>query len=68
MFDHGEGPWGDDPPFHNPVFVLTHETREPLAKEGGTTFTFVAGGSNVPSSRRKPRRARRTSRSPAART
>jgi dihydrofolate reductase len=44
MFDHGEGPWGDDPPFHNPVFVLTHETREPLAKEGGTTFTFVAGG------------------------
>jgi dihydrofolate reductase len=41
MFDHGEGPWGDEPPFHKPVFVLTHRPREPLAKAGGTTFTFV---------------------------
>jgi hypothetical protein len=40
----GEGPWGDNPPFHNPVFVLTHEAREPLVKEGGTTFTFVTDG------------------------
>jgi len=44
MFDVGEGPWGDEPPFHVPVFVLTHEAREPLVKEGGTTFTFVTDG------------------------
>jgi dihydrofolate reductase len=44
MFDLAEGPWGDDPPFHNPVFVVTHEAREPLPKEGGTTFTFVTDG------------------------
>lgn len=40
----GEELWGDDPPFHNPVFVLTHAPREPLVKQGGTTFTFVTGG------------------------
>jgi dihydrofolate reductase len=39
-----EGWWGDDPPFHVPVFVLTHHPREPLAKQGGTTFTFVTDG------------------------
>jgi len=39
-----EGWWGDDPPFHVPVFVLTHHAREPLVKEGGTTFTFVTDG------------------------
>src|SRR5439155_9178088 len=54
MFSGGEGPWeddpnadawwGDDPPFHHPVFVLTHHAREPLAKQGGTTFTFVTDG------------------------
>jgi dihydrofolate reductase len=44
MFDHGEGPWGDEPPFHEPVFVLTHRPRDPLVKEGGTTFTFVEDG------------------------
>ena len=38
------GWWGDDPPFHHPVFVLTHHAREPLACEGGTTFTFVTDG------------------------
>jgi dihydrofolate reductase len=38
------GWWGDDPPFHHPVFVLTHHAREPLELEGGTTFTFVTGG------------------------
>jgi dihydrofolate reductase len=41
MFDHAEEPWGDEPPFHKPVFVLTHRPRDPLVKEGGTTFTFV---------------------------
>lgn len=44
MFDAGEGPWGDNPPFRMPVFVLTHEARESIAKEGGTTFTFVTEG------------------------
>ena len=38
------GWWGDDPPFHTPVFVLTHHPREPLELEGGTTFTFVTDG------------------------
>ena len=54
MFSGGEGPWeddpnadawwGDDPPFHHPVFVLTHHAREPVTKQGGTTFTFVTDG------------------------
>jgi dihydrofolate reductase len=35
------GWWGANPPFHHPVFVLTHHPRAPLALEGGTTFTFV---------------------------
>jgi dihydrofolate reductase len=54
MFSGGEGPWaddangsgwwGDDPPFHVPVFVLTHHEREPLEMQGGTTFHFVTDG------------------------
>lgn len=53
MFGGGPGPWGadpwdgwwgEDPPFHTPVFVLTHHEREPLEKQGGTTFTFVTDG------------------------
>jgi dihydrofolate reductase len=52
MFGGGNGPWdeswkgwwGDNPPFHVPVFVLTHHEREPLEMEGGTTFTFVTDG------------------------
>ncbi|HEY3206754.1 MAG TPA: dihydrofolate reductase family protein [Gaiellaceae bacterium] len=54
MFSGGEGPWEDDPnangwwgeepPFHVPVFVATHHTREPLPMQGGTTFTFVTDG------------------------
>ena len=35
---------GDDPPYHHPVFVLTHHRREPLELEGGTTFHFVTDG------------------------
>jgi DNA polymerase-4 len=42
--DPWEGWWGDDPPFHTPVFVLTHHARGPLEKQGGTTFTFVTDG------------------------
>ena len=38
------GWWGEDPPYHAPVYVLTHHEREPLAMEGGTTFHFVTDG------------------------
>ena len=38
------GWWGDDPPYHTPVFVLTHHAREPLEMQGGTTFHFVTDG------------------------
>jgi dihydrofolate reductase len=44
MFNLGEAPWGDDPPFHRPVFVLTHHAKEPLVKLGGTTYFFVTDG------------------------
>lgn len=44
MFDLGEAPWGENPPFHMPVFVLTHEPRKMIVKEGGTTFMFVTDG------------------------
>lgn len=37
------GWWGPNPPYHTPVFVLTHHPRSPLTMEGGTSFTFVAG-------------------------
>jgi dihydrofolate reductase len=39
-----KGWWGDDPPYHVPVFVLTHHPRQPLPMQGGTTFTFVSDG------------------------
>jgi dihydrofolate reductase len=39
-----DGWWGDDPPFHHPVFVLTHHPRPPLEMHGGTTFHFVTDG------------------------
>jgi len=39
-----KGWWGDEPPYHAPVFVLTHHPREPLAMQGGTTFTFMTDG------------------------
>jgi dihydrofolate reductase len=42
--DPWEGWWGDDPPFHTPVFIITHHERPPVAKRGGTTFTFVTDG------------------------
>jgi dihydrofolate reductase len=38
------GWWGEDPPYHTPVYVLTHHEREPLEMQGGTTFHFVTGG------------------------
>ncbi|MBK6980719.1 MAG: dihydrofolate reductase family protein [Betaproteobacteria bacterium] len=42
--DGWKGWWGDNPPYHTPVFVLTHHAREPLVMEGGTTFHFVTDG------------------------
>jgi len=39
-----KGWWGDEPPYHVPVFVLTHHARAPLTMQGGTTFHFVTGG------------------------
>lgn len=54
MFSGGSGPWendpramgwwGDEPPFHVPVFVLTHHAREPEEMDGGTTFFFLSEG------------------------
>jgi dihydrofolate reductase len=54
MFSGGSGPWeddpnrdgwwGDEPPFHHPVFVLTHHPRATVAMKGGASFTFVTGG------------------------
>ena len=54
MFSGGEGSWdddskrdgwcGDEPPFHHPVFILTHHERESQEMEGGTTFNFVTDG------------------------
>jgi dihydrofolate reductase len=56
MFGGGPGPWpdepwngwwGENPPFHLPVFVVTHHERPPLECDGGTTFTFVTDGVEV---------------------
>jgi dihydrofolate reductase len=44
MFDFGYPNWGENPPFHAPVFVLTHRGQDPIAKDGGTSYTFVTGG------------------------
>jgi dihydrofolate reductase len=44
MFDLGERSWPADAPFHTPVFVLTHERRDPWERPGGTTFHFVNDG------------------------
>jgi dihydrofolate reductase len=41
---NADGWWGDDPPFRAPVFVLTHHPREPVEKQGGTSYTFVTDG------------------------
>ncbi len=42
--ENWKGWWGDNPPYHVPVFVLTHHARSPIEMEGGTTFHFVTGG------------------------
>jgi dihydrofolate reductase len=62
MFAPTRGPWSDDgwkgwwgknPPYHVPVFVLTHHAREPITMEGGTTFHFVTDGIHAALSRAK---------------
>jgi len=45
--DSWKGWWGDEPPYHTPVFVLTHHARAPLTMKGGTVFTFVTDGIEV---------------------
>jgi dihydrofolate reductase len=42
--DPWDGWWGDDPPFHMPVFIVTHHERQPVVKRGDTPFTFVTDG------------------------
>jgi dihydrofolate reductase len=44
MADGGEIPWGEDPPFRAPVFVVTHRPRPTLRRQGGTSFTYVTSG------------------------
>ena len=44
MFDGGERAWPEEAPFHTPVFVLTHQKRDPWERPGGTTFHFVNDG------------------------
>src|ERR671930_1934254 len=55
-----KGWWGDNPPFHHPVFVLTNHPREPLEMQGGTTFHFVTDGieSALQQARQQPERRR----------
>ena len=54
-----KGWWGDEPPYHVPVFVLTHHARPPVTMKGGTTFHFVTDGieCRAASARAKPPRA-----------
>jgi dihydrofolate reductase len=44
MADGGEIPWGEDPPFHAPVFVVTNRPRQTLQRQGGTSFTYITSG------------------------
>lgn len=53
MFDLGEPFWGDEPSFHAPVFVLTHRARDPLERQGGTTYLFVTTGLDAALARAK---------------
>jgi len=44
MFDYGYPNWGENPPFHAPVFVVTHRGQDRIEMQGGTSYTFVTGG------------------------
>jgi dihydrofolate reductase len=47
MFDYGYPNWGENPPFHAPVYVVTHRGQDRIDKSGGTSYTFVTGGINA---------------------
>ena len=64
--DEWKGWWGDNPPYHVPVFVLTHHARAPLTMEGGTVFHFVTDGIHAALDRASGRRRARTCGSAAA--
>ncbi len=66
MFDAGEAPWGETPPFHAPVLVVTHRHRDVLQRQGGTSFTFVTDGLERAIALAREAAATRTWRSPAA--
>ena len=51
--DSWKGWWGDEPPYHTPVFVLSHHARAPITMKGGTVFHFVTDGIERRSSRRQ---------------
>ena len=60
MADLGIGPWGEEPTFHAPVFVVTHRPAETIVKEGGTSYVFVTEGIDAALLRaRKAARVRR---------
>jgi dihydrofolate reductase len=61
------GWWGEDPPYHAPVFVLTHHPRDPLPMQGGTTFRFVTDGIHAALEQARQAAGIATSPSPAAR-
>lgn len=44
MFDLGQPHWGDTPPFHKPVYILTHRSHDSMEMQGGTTYNFVTEG------------------------
>jgi len=67
MFDEGEDPWGDNPPFRMLVFVVTHDAREELVKEGGPRLPLSPTASKAPWNKRRRLRATRTSISRAVR-
>ena len=68
MFDEGAVNWPQNAPFHTPVFVLTHEKREPWERPGGTTFYFVNDGIEAALRRAREVCGGKTSGSPAGRT
>ena len=66
MFEAGERMWPENAPFHTPVFVVTHEKRDPWERPGGTTFHFVNDGIEAALGRAHEAAGDRTSASPAA--
>lgn len=61
VFDFGVGPWGDNPTFHAPCFVLSHKARETIVKHGGTSYTFIMDGLKALSKKLEPSQVKKTS-------